>query len=70
MTAPFIRLVMKLTIIAALQTAVESCRASMMGDTVVKVLPTCHSETSHKNAEVHPREVRARAALLDQVLQR
>jgi len=44
--------------------------ASMMGDTVVKVVcQTCHSEHPYKNAEVPPKKKSGpRATLLDQVL--
>jgi hypothetical protein len=44
--------------------------ASMMGNTVVKVVcQTCHSEHPYKNAEVPPKKKSGpRAALLDQVL--
>ena len=44
--------------------------ASMMGNTVVKVVcQTCHSEHPYKNAEVPPKKKSGpRAALMDQVL--
>jgi hypothetical protein len=44
--------------------------ASMMGDTVVKVVcQTCHTEHPYKNAEVPPKKKSGpRAALMDQVL--